>query len=389
MSASFDIADPAKAAAILEQLTGFPHAVFCQHGTAALELALSVVAPQARTVAVPALGCWTVSHAASRAKRTPVFEDIGGCWSATNLEAADARISIAPWGAPAQRVNAPASSTTVADLTLAPGSKLDGEGPASFASAGAISFGGGKPLSLGGGGVALFREAEHAQRARSLFRFGFHDGQWQEHVERFSWSPLLNAPLITQLSALPSLERAAELAETRREALRRFGCESNSLPPGGTWGHEATLPVVLPADFPFTPAEVERIATCSGIRAVRHPVSPAYLEPAWDQDSLGSRCPNAEDLATSLLVLEQPDDHIENFGALIGTLSEHPSEFRFPFPLPKGSGALRAQLEELVGRAALVRDIRGSFGLFDKAGGVLWPVSEREAALLQERMLHA
>ena len=83
----------------LERLTGFPHAVFVQSGTAAIELALSVLTDDHATVAIPALACWSVSYAVTKIGRRPVFRDIDAHWSAhPRGEPAAATILVDPWG---------------------------------------------------------------------------------------------------------------------------------------------------------------------------------------------------------------------------------------------------------------------------------------------------
>ena len=370
------MSDERRVRELLGELTGFSHAVFVQHGTAATELVLRTLGET--TVAVPAFGCWTLPYAVTRAQRRCVFRDVDAYWGA--LPGGGLAIAIEPWGAPAVRPRG-----GVSDLTLAPGARLDGELAGVRAAAGVLSLGRGKPVDLGGGGVALFNDERAAYEAHRRFRFGFEDGQWRERGERYSFPPALFAPLRARLEGLPSLLERHERAEADRAVLAAADLGSNALRPGGAWGVSSTLPVVVPESFPLSTRDIEGVAITVGLPLARHPVGPAYLEPAWRHAARGA-CPNAEALATRTMFFHADDAYdVSALPAFFERLAEDPEPLRSPYALPAPRGVLSAPLTDLARHARLVRGLDGAFGLFDEAHNALWPIDDHEAAHVQLR----
>ncbi|MEM9491710.1 MAG: DegT/DnrJ/EryC1/StrS family aminotransferase [Myxococcota bacterium] len=369
----------------LAELTGFTHPVFFQSGTAALEAVLRVLSQPGDRIAVPALGCWTVSYAVTEIDRVPVFCDIDRHWTA-QLDAVDASLAITidSWGVGADWRQARPSLPIIADMTLAPGARLSGRPAADWCVAGIISLGAQKPLSIYGGGVALFRDAEHARDARRLYRFGFRDGQWVERIGRYSFCPHALPALADRLGGLPALGRVAAAADRQRAVLSAAGLSSNPLRDDGSWGHSSYVPAVLPDDFALSPRDIEGVALCAGLPISRHPVAPAYLQPAWADRPRGS-CPRAEELAPRCLLSYTDECDAELLCQFIAAVMDRPERFRTPFPLPAPTGQLSADLEKMASVSRLVRDLDGRYGLVSEADNLMWPVDEREAAIIQAR----
>lgn len=371
--------------ALLEKLTGFPHAVFVQTGTAATEIVLSVLTRPKAKVALPALGCWTLSYATTKLGRTPRFRDVDKHWAARPDadDPVEAAIVIDPWGGPASWPAHAKVTTLIADVTLSPGARLRGEPPAAYARAAVASLGGGKPIGIGGGGVALFRDAGDAHAAKELLRFGFRDGRWDQWVERYSFAWHLFGALAIKLAELPSAKGMERHATRARKMVERLGLDSNALVPGGAWGYGTTVPLLLPKNYPLSTRDVEGVAVASGVRLARHPVSPPYREKVWPlpKRASGPPCPRAEDIASRLLFAEAVG--LDEVARILDRIAVKPSAFRSPFPLPRPRGDLPADLEKLARAARLVRNADGKYGLLEEAQNLLWPIDEREASLVQ------
>jgi len=377
--------DPTKRIrATLERLTGFEHPVFFQNGTAATEAVLSLLSRRGDSIALPALACWTLAYAVTKLHRVVDFQDIDRYWAlGSRSSSSGIGILVDPWGAPADWACL-TPERPIADMTLAPGALLAGAKPAAHCEAGILSLGEGKPLNIGGGGVALFRDEAHAREARRMLRFGFEDGLWQRRLERYTFSHHLLPVLEQRLDALPSLDRAGDEAERARSVIRSMGMLSNPLRPGARWGYGSVTPLCLPGDFPLTARDVEGVALCLGLKLSRHPVSPAYLEPAWRIEARAS-CPRAEEIAPYCMFFQAGEFAVDCLPAFFELLLSSPDQFRFPFPLPKPRGALSQKLERLSNHTRLVRDLEGRYGLVDESEGLLWSVDEREAAILQAK----
>ncbi|WP_394843863.1 DegT/DnrJ/EryC1/StrS family aminotransferase [Pendulispora brunnea] len=383
-----DSEDEAWVRAALEKLTGFEHQVFFQSGTAAIEVILRIVTRPGARVALSAFGCWTLPFAVTKQRRRPVFLDIDEYWSASVDTAGPTETSILidPWGACADGRCAAKTSTVIADMTLAPGARLDGQFVAGWSSAGIISLGSGKPLSVGGGGVALFHDPLLAREARRMYRFGFEDGHWARRLERYTFSPYLFPVLAKKLRHLPSSEAASVSAQRSRSVLRSLGLGTNDLRPGGTWGHENLLPVLLPSSFPLSTRDVEGVAVASGLRLARHPVSPPYLEKAWRRRET-ARCRRAEDYSRRCLFFYPSEISADVLAEFFGKVLARPERFRAPFLLPRPTGTLPADIERLARHARLVRKLDGNYGLLEEELNLLWPVDEGEAALIQTQQV--
>lgn len=377
----------------LAELTGFEHAVFVQSGTAALEVALSVLTSPGDRVSVPGLGCWTVAYAAAKVGRKPVFADIDAFWSArpSARPRVSASVIIDPWGAPGDWRSAGdlgATRALIADVTHAPGARVDGERAARTFDAAILSFGWGKPFALGGGGCALFRDARAAEEAGRYLRFGFLDGRWTQKIDRYAFSPFLFPALCERLTEVQrSLERDIGAAEQARRVFAGTSFTPNPLRPGGQWGRWSVLPLRVSEALGLGPRDLESVAVSSGVPLVRHPISPAYLEPAWGGDEARPpRCPRAEALASRLVCFERihHQDELTALRDFLERVERDADQLRAPYRLPRARGHLPADLRELARRARLARALDGQFYLLDEIAGQKVPLGPRDAALVQQ-----
>lgn len=369
----------------LERLTGFAHAVFFQTGTAAIEAVLSVLTRRGDRVAIPGLGCWTLPFAVTKLGRSASFCDVDPYWGADfSSVPCELALAIDPWGGPADwfQLEPRCAPPLVVDVTLSPGARLRGQAPAERCVAGVISLGFEKPLSIGGGGVALFRDQRSAQEARRLFRFGFEDGQWTDRVDRYGFSPYLFPALAASLHKLSRRTAADDRADDVRQKIGAMGLSSNTLRPGGAWGFGNCIPICLPPDFPLSAGEIEAVAVSSAVQLARHPVAPAYLQRAWRRRPQAS-CPRAEHLSPRLLFFRPSQLSAQHLLEFLARLLEKPEQFRSPFPLPRAHGSLPVDIERLLPRTKLVRSLDGGYGLLAEAENLLWPIDEREAAIVQ------
>jgi hypothetical protein len=378
----------------LAGLTGFEHAVFVQSGTAALEIVVSVLTAPGARVTVPALGCWTVPHAVAKVGREPVFVDVDACWGACPTvrarAGAAATVMIDPWGAPGDHRAAGRrvpGGVAIADVTHAPGARVDGEPAAARFDAAILSFGFGKPLGIGGGGCALFRDARAAEEAATYLRFGFVDGQWTKRIDRYTFSPLLFPALAARLSAAAgALDLDVEAAIEARRVLSGGRFAPNELRPGGRFGLWSVQPIRAPVDLGLSPRDIESVAVSSGVPLVRHPVGPAYLEPAWGGGGRRPRCPRAEAIAKSLLCFERigHPDEIRALQDFLQRVAADPGRFRAPFRLPRARGPLSAELQGVADRGRLARSLDGGFWLLDERGSRKIPLDPGDAARVQQ-----
>jgi dTDP-4-amino-4,6-dideoxygalactose transaminase len=379
------------AGTMLERMTGFAHAVYVQSGTAALEIVLEVLTSRRDQVIVPALSCWTVPFAVQKMRRRSIFADVDDTWSARigGSARAGAAVLVDPWGAPSQWRRADDRARIpvwIADLTQSPGARLDGERPARWCDAAFISFGVGKPIGLGGGAVALFRDKASADEAARMLRFGFHDGRWIRQIDRYTFSPHLFEPLVERLKTLEGRESMDD-ALAARDALTRARLASNALPEGASWGSMTALPVVFGRDFPLSTGELEAVALSSGVPLSRHPVAPAFRQPAW-RGARTWKTPRARAIAERLMFFAPQrlnEAAVRTLRAFLSQVEESPVRFRSPYELPRRRGSLVPEIEAMLKGSRLVRDIHGQFGLFDEELSLMLRVSDEEAAVVQTR----
>lgn len=378
--------------ALLTELTGFTNAVFVQSGTAALELALAVLTRPKARVAVPGLGCWTVPFAVTKLGRKPMFLDIDECWGCRldGHESVSASITIDPWGAPgdwSSLSRRKPGHVAIGDLTQAPGARINGKLAAQFFDAAILSFGWGKPIALGGGGCVLFADGRAAEEASRYLRFGFCDGAWVSKIDRYTFSPFLFPFLQERLATgKAALAREGATAEKARRVFKDASFTPNLLRPGGQWGLWSVLPLRIAGDLGLTARELETVAVSSGVPLVRHPVSPAYREPAWDGGEPRPHCAHAEALAANLVCFERIN-HQSEFVALrdfLDKVENHRDQFRMPFHFPHVRGQLSAELGELARRSRLACALDGKFYLLDEFTAQKIPLAMRDAALVQK-----
>ena len=375
----------------LVELTGFEYAVFAPTGTAAFEVLLEVYSGRRSRVGVPALGCWTLPYAVTKLGRRVEFLDIDRYWGPVLPRGADLDVVMMfdPWGGPcdwgaARRRRG--AQTWLLDLTHAPGATLSGARPGEAFDGGIISFGGNKPLGLGGGGVALFNDPAAAREAIRLQRFGFRDGHWRRRIERYTYSPHLHPPLLRRLARL-SEDRSEKAFEVAAEVFADGLLEPIPLRPEGGRGWASVLALQVPRSFPLSPRELEAVVVSSGQSLARYPVGPAYQEPAWGRRAT-AHCPRAERLAPRLLfhtIRADVRSGLLALRALIEQVLLRPQAFRTPYVLPPPQGRLPPELIELQRTAFLVRTLSGDFGMIDEDFGMMIPVTPAEAALLQAR----
>lgn len=339
---------------------------------------------------MPALACWTVAYAIDKVGRVPVFVEVDEAWAMQEPPArTDAIVVVDPWGSAADWDVAGQVPVRVLDATQSPGARSHGRLAAERFDAAIISFGTAKPICLHGGGVALFRDAQAAREARQLLGFGIERGRWMRSVDRYTFCPWLHAPLADllerELAALAAHRRQAHELRAELEATSLLRC--NPLAPHVTPGIQGSLPVIV--DRIGLPAEdVERAAVASGQPLRRHPVAPAYLEPAWTGPRPPVACPRAEHVGSHLLFIDRvagripPLDGVAEFARAI---AGRPDDFRLPYRLPAAGARFRAeQLAHWAEHGAVCRAIDGTYWVLDHSTSSMRAVSAAVAAVIQQ-----
>lgn len=390
---SIDISSRTRVTKGLEELTGYPHAVYVQSGTAALEVALRTFGEPGARVALPAFSCWTVPFAVHKVGMVPVPCDLDEHWG---VRASDARahieLAVDPWGGVSDWATASAAPVRLLDAAQSPGALVGGRPAAEHFDAAIVSFGAGKPIDVGAGGAALFRDEATAREARRLLRFGVVDGRWMERVDRYVFPRALFAPLSEAMDrATFALARHREEAIELREHAAAGGVGSNplrrhSLP--GLWG---ALPIVLPPALLLDADEVARAALASGVGLVRHPVSVGYREPAWPEGAPAGPCPRAETLHGRVLFAERRRGRppkLRPIFELLDKLAAEPEAFRVPYALPPASGVLPPELAHWSRDGAVCRAVDGGLWVHDRSTARVVQVPPRAAALVQDMEVH-
>lgn len=171
---------PAQHAAI-SQAIGLEHLLLVGRGTTALWAALRAMLPERAEVLVPADACEVVSAAVRFANMTPRYVDvdpIGGNCSVSTLErawtpACQALIAIHNYGTPLEMKQIlpwarSRSLVVIEDCCNALGATRDGQAVGTFGDVAVYSFGRGKILDLGSGGLLASNDKALVERCRRL-----------------------------------------------------------------------------------------------------------------------------------------------------------------------------------------------------------------------------
>lgn len=246
-------------------------------GSAALFIALTVLAARGRRVAVPVYSCTALVDAVALADAVPVFIDCAA--GSPNLdfdmvarEAPDLVVAPAMFGLPVRLPDT--GPPIVLDLAQALGARLDGRPLATHGEIGICSFGATKPITSGGQGGAIFASNPDVVAAvRDHLRYdGPRDGR--RHFN-FQMTDLQAAIGRVQLARLPTFA-------ARREAIHSIY-------------RDAGLPMLDSADPAAEPLRY---------RAVMRTSEPLALIAALDRAGIRAIVPiEAEEL------LDEPDRH--------------------------------------------------------------------------------
>ncbi|WP_395835698.1 DegT/DnrJ/EryC1/StrS family aminotransferase [Cystobacter fuscus] len=371
----------------LERLTGFPHAVFVQSGTAALELVLRLLGRRGWRVALPGLTCWTNPHAVRKVGLRPVFCDVDEYWGLRPpREPVEVVLGVDPWGGAGNWTVGGKERLRIGDATQSPGARVGGALLAERFDAAILSFGVGKPISLGGGGVALFSDERAAVEARRHLQFGFWDGRWALHTDRYVFPQALYPLLAERLRrALVELPRARRALPGERAALTRLlpHLAPPPLRPGTEPGLFSMTPLILQRGAALTPADLEAAAIVSGVPLVRHPVSAPYLEAVWRGPRPDRPLRRVESLSPRLLFFEgrgpKPRRALARFLSLV---LGAPERFRRPYSLGEAA-PLPEHVRHWAERGTVCRSASGELFVVDRALARAFPVPEAIAAEVQ------
>jgi len=175
----------------LAEFTGAPHAIAVSSGTAALQLAcVALRLGPGDEVIVPAFTFSATAHAVRFAGATPVLCDVVSA-QAPHIDPADVERRITPRTRAVIAVHVfghPADLTPLRALCDAHGLALIEDAAQAFGAAvgtrgtlGCFSFGAGKQLSLGAGGLVTTADDELAARVRLLRSHAMTSGTWDRH----------------------------------------------------------------------------------------------------------------------------------------------------------------------------------------------------------------
>lgn len=367
----------------LAQWSGFEHQIFVQSGSAALALAVELFELRAKRCLVPGLACWTVSGALQRSGVVLQWGDIDSDLRlAPSARGHDAQVFVAPWSNAAGWPSARKTPVSIADLTLCPLAGGAGRAAACFDAA-VMSFGEGKPLSAGAGGVLMLHDESLARLALVRLAYGRQRDRWTVATDRYVFSKHLFEPL---RASWLRLERGSSDDIGRRQEWA-LHCERLQLPirpvlaPFESAGPGVLTPMLLDSKFPLTAAEVARVALGEGVPLLRQPVSPAYAEPAGG--GMLGLCPLAEEIAQRLIFMP---DHVlrievaEQLATFLATVHGKSDAFRLPYSIDAVSLPLPPKFSYWEVDGVLCRRLDQTFCVYDPILGRRYAVTDGIAA---------
>jgi dTDP-4-amino-4,6-dideoxygalactose transaminase len=227
------------------------HGVSAVNGTVTLEMALEAAGVRpGDEVIVPAITFISTATAVSRIGATPVFVDIepytfnmDPAHAAAAVSSKTKAIIVVHFGGPLadmDRLMALASERNlilIEDAAHAHGSEWNGRRAGSLGLAGSFSFQNSKVMTSGEGGILTTRDAEFAERARSIGNQGRRTGQgWFHHYTLGTNSRITAwqaAVLLAQLERLPEQIRLRNhnAALLKKELARIDGLTFQQAPP--------------------------------------------------------------------------------------------------------------------------------------------------------------
>lgn len=273
------------------------HGVSAVNGTVTLEMALEAAGVRpGDEVIVPAITFISTATAVSRIGATPVFVDIepytfnmDPARAAAAVSSKTKAIIVVHFGGPLadmDRLMALASERhliLIEDAAHAHGSEWNGRRAGSLGLAGSFSFQNSKVMTSGEGGILTTRDAEFAERARSLGNQGRRTGQgWFHHYTLGTNSRLTAwqaAVLLAQMERLPEQirQRTRNAGLLRQELARIDGLAFQQAPRQvNANSHYLLLGRIDERKFGMSRDEFHQRVTAAGI-----PCTPFYPHPLY------------------------------------------------------------------------------------------------------------
>lgn len=281
-----------------------PYGVSAVNGTVTLEMALDAAGVRpGDEVVVPAITFISTATAVSRIGATPVFVDIEPYTFNMDPDRAAAAISaktkaiiVVHFGGPLadmDRLMALAAEhnlVLIEDAAHAHGSEWNGRRAGSLGLAGSFSFQNSKVMTSGEGGILITKDAEFAERARSLTNQGRRTGQgWFHHYTlgtNYRMTAWQAAVLLAQLERLPEQirQRNHNAALLRNELAGFDGLTFQQAPAQvSANSYYLLLGRIDAARFGMTRDEFHRRVTEAGIPCTPFYPHPLYGNPLYRQ----------------------------------------------------------------------------------------------------------
>jgi len=290
-----------------EAFAAFQHCTYgvtAANGTVTLEMALEAagIGPGDEVI-VPAISFISTASAVSRVGATPVFVDIEPYSFNVDPERAKAAISpktkailVVHFGGPLadmDRLMALASERNlilIEDAAHAHGSEWNGRRAGSMGVAGSFSFQNSKVMTSGEGGIVVTRDADFAERARSLANQGRRTGQgWFTHytlAANYRLSAWQAAVLLAQLERLPEQirQRNHNAALLRKGLADIEGITFQQIPPQvNANSYYLLLGRIDEAKLGMSRDEFHEGVTAAGIPCTPFYPHPLYGNPVYQQ----------------------------------------------------------------------------------------------------------
>jgi dTDP-4-amino-4,6-dideoxygalactose transaminase len=280
------------------------HGVSAVNGTVTLEMALEAAGVRpGDEVIVPAITFISTATAVSRIGATPVFVDIepytfnmDPARAAAAVSSKTKAIIVVHFGGPLadmDRLMALAAERNlilIEDAAHAHGSEWDGRRAGSLGVAGSFSFQNSKVMTSGEGGILTTRDAEFAERARSLGNQGRRTGGgWFHHYTLGTNSRITAwqaAVLLAQLERLPEQirQRTHNAALLKKELARVDGLAFQQAPPKASVNsYYLLLGRIDERKFGMSRDEFHKRVTAAGVPCAPFYPHPLYGNPLYQQ----------------------------------------------------------------------------------------------------------